>query len=92
MNGTMTMTIENSGDESGPGPGEGAGPSCPFCGQRWSQAMLDALEEATVHHGCACCPEPGAVAAKPVPVSTRDIACDSCGRALFRAVAPGGAA
>lgn len=91
MNGTMTMTIENSRHDS-PQNGQ-AGPACPFCGSPWSAAMLAALDEATVHHGCACCPET-APAAPPAafPSPPRDIACDSCGRALFRAVAPGGAA
>lgn len=84
------MTIANTEGER---VAESPPPTCPFCGEPWSAAMLAALDKATVHHGCACCPEPGP-AARPAPVqaSSTDIACDSCGRALFRAVRPGGAA
>ena len=90
MNGTMPMTIETTGEAYG---AESPPPTCPFCGQPWSAAMLAALDGATVHHGCACCPEPDPRARPaPVPATSHDIACDACGRALFRALPSGGAA
>lgn len=90
MNGTTRMTIETTGQQR---EAEGPPPTCPFCGEPWSAAMLAALDSATVHHGCACCSEAGP-AARPAPVqaTSHDIACDACGRPLFRALPSGGAA
>lgn len=82
MNGERGLA-ETTDDEATAG-----GPACPFCGERWSRSMLDALDAATVHRGCACRaaapPRQDNAAADPAP--SHDILCESCGRALFRAM------
>ena len=64
-------------------------PTCPFCGAAWTAAMLAALDAATDPDTCACCggAEHRAQAAHPPRApATRDIACEACGRAIYRAV------
>lgn len=73
-------------------PAAAQAPHCPFCGVGWSDDMLQALERATVHDGCACCSDPAPAnghdpAAETIPPA-EDIDCDSCGRSIFRAVTP----
>jgi hypothetical protein len=60
-------------------------PACPFCGARWTDAMLDQFDAMTGTSSCACCaggaaePEPAA----PLPIPTEDLCCASCGRAIY---------
>lgn len=66
-------------------------PLCPFCGVPWTQAMVAQLEQQRRSHRpfCVCCVGlfdeeervPGPMAVLPA----KDLCCESCGKAIYRA-------
>lgn len=73
-------------------------PTCPYCAAAWSEAMLAALDRATMPSACACCngETPGHRAGEAERELPRDdIACAACGKVIFAApvaISQGGAA
>lgn len=69
-----------------PGP---EAPDCPFCGERWTPAMLALLDRFTHAAGCACCSAGSSRSVLPglAESPTRDLCCDHCGKPIYRAPA-----
>jgi len=61
---------------------------CPFCDAPFSARMTAWMGEP---QPCACCQGailahwPLRTVAQPAPIQTEDLACDACGRVLYRA-------
>ena len=66
-------------------------PTCPFCGEVWSDAMIEQYAGMTKDGGCGCCGDPlheahdHAEPAEPLP--TEDLCCAHCKRALYLSLA-----
>jgi len=57
-------------------------PDCPFCGAKWSDAMVAEFALFSSSGGCACCgDDPAAIVRAQAP--SRDLCCASCGRAIY---------
>lgn len=60
-------------------------PTCPFCQQSWTDAMLEEFARFSSAQSCHCCNDPHhAAEPAPLPMPERDLCCDHCGKAIYR--------
>ena len=69
-------------------------PTCPFCGEVWSDAMLAEYDRLTHDEGCGCsahaslhghAADGASQGEADFPVATEDLSCANCGKVLFLA-------
>jgi hypothetical protein len=64
-------------------------PTCPYCAEPWSEAMLAAYDRFADHTSCSCSAHAGSHVhgedAREMEIPTEDLCCDSCGKPIYSA-------